>query len=418
MQPDQHLTPPVLNSLRRQASPEAGPLASAAKLSASPLWRNLEEVAQFVGAPSSLPEPVELVIPLADSATQARLLTASAKMREVLQLAQRLAQTDWPILIYGETGTGKELLARLIHQWSARSSAPFLAVNCAALPETLAESEIFGYERGSYTGAGQARPGYFEQANGGTLVLDEVSELPWSLQGKLLRVLEDQQVYRLGATRPRPVSVRLLALSNRPLETLVKQHRFRLDLLHRLSVLQLDLPPLRQRPEDIPLLAKHYLQLACTELERRPLEFSIAALQALQDHSWPGNVRQLRNVVWQTVLRIPETEGVILPEHLSLPATIGNAAAHAAIDPAMARHSQTVTAQEFVPTFHQTEATSSATGALLCSPSLRLAEIERLAITEALRRTSGHRRRAAQLLGISLRTLFNKLRQYHLVSAK
>lgn len=388
-----------------------------------PLWQQVSEVMQFVNpdAPSQW-APFCLSVP-SETGQPLQLLTCATVMQQTLQLAEQMARTDWPLLIYGETGTGKELLARLIHHWSPRRSGPFVAVNCAAFPETLAESELFGCERGSFTGAGQSRPGYFEQADQGTLVLDEISELPLALQGKLLRVLEQQCVHRLGATKERPVSVRVLALSNRPLPELIRLGRFRADLYHRLSVLELEVPALRQRREDIPLLAEYFLQQARSRLPQPQLRWATATLLALSSYSWPGNVRQLRNVVWQAALRACQ-QGMaeIMPQHLvltSMPVGTTNEAV-AASSPAseMVRPLPEHVAPKLTKEAELTSNNDVHSISPWPYPSLRLKDLERYAIREALRISQGHRRRAAQLLGISLRTLFNKLRRYQLMAPR
>ncbi|GBD35857.1 Nitrogen assimilation regulatory protein [bacterium HR36] len=382
------------------------------------LWRQIEEVAHFVGEGNEIAAGWAIPVPGENPSRSTRFLTASPRMRQVLRSAETMARTDWPIVIQGETGTGKELVARLIHHWSQRCQGPFLAVNCAALPETLAESELFGCERGSYTGAAQPRAGYFEQADGGTLLLDEISELPVPLQGKLLRVLEEGQVYRLGTSRPRTVAVRVLALSNRPLERLVQQGQFRADLFHRLGVLQLHLPPLRERPEDISLLAEHFLELARRELRRPNLRWAPLTLLALKQYPWPGNVRQLRNMVWQAALRVSVDDTTILPEHLFLTDAPTESATQpvptrpAADDALIGR--RIPQAQISPAEYGQPAQTELATTPHW--PTLRLRDIERMVIVEALRQTGGHRRRAAQLLGVSPRTLCNKLRRYRIVS--
>lgn len=357
-------------------------------------------------------------------------------MLRVVHMARQMAQTDWPILICGETGTGKECLAQWIHRWSRRHAGPFLPVNCAALPETLAESELFGCERGSYTGATASRAGFFECADGGTLLLDEISELPLSLQGKLLRVIEEQKVQRLGSARSRSLSVRVVALSNRPLETLVRAGRFRADLFHRLSVLQLQLPPLRQRRQDIPLLAEFFLEQAQRELGNLALRLAPATLAWLVEQSWPGNVRQLRNAVFQAAL-LAHLQGdeSVLREHFRLGqatlagsaeqqaqfacAPVGDGAGRTAAADLAATDSPVVPGGTTDPRNSDglTPTAPGSAGTLFWpTQTLRLEEIEQAAIREALRRTGGHRRRAAALLGISLRTLFNKLRRYQMMA--
>jgi len=219
----------------------------------------------------------------------------------VLELVARVALSRATVFLRGESGTGKEVVARVIHDRSPRAARPFVVVNCAALPESLAESELFGHERGAFTGATQAHQGRFEQADGGTLFLDEVGELPLSTQVKLLRVIQERQFERVGGRRTLTVDVRLVAATNRDMEAAVRQGTFRLDLYHRLSVVNVNLPPLRDRPDDIPVLARHFLDELCRE-HGRDLAFSPEALDMLHRQPWPGNVRQLRNVVERAVI--------------------------------------------------------------------------------------------------------------------
>ncbi len=231
----------------------------------------------------------------------AGLLHQSAAMEEVLEQAWRIARSDAAVFIHGESGTGKERLARAIHRASARADGPFVAINCAAIPEHLVEAELFGHRKGAFTGADRDRTGLFEAADGGTLFLDEVGDLPTGTQAKLLRVLQEGEIRPVGATRPRPVNVRILSASHQDLEQAVATGRFREDLYYRLDVMTLELPPLRERREDIPLLAGHFLQ----EVRERSSDcvaraFAPEAMEALLAAPWPGNVRQLRNVVEQT----------------------------------------------------------------------------------------------------------------------
>ena len=221
---------------------------------------------------------------------------------ETLALARRAADSRATILIQAESGTGKELLAKLIHGASPRRNRAFVAINCAAIPENLLESELFGYEKGAFTGATGMKQGRFEQADGGTLVLDEVGELPLGLQGKLLRVLQERTVDRLGGTRPIPVDVRLIALTNRDLQTEVKEGRFREDLYYRLNVIPLDLPPLRKRPGDLGLLAAHFVERYARENERHVPELVPSFFAALARHPWAGNIRELENVSQRCVV--------------------------------------------------------------------------------------------------------------------
>ncbi len=225
------------------------------------------------------------------------LLGRSDAMREVFRTLERVAPTPVTVLIAGESGTGKELAARAIHDLSPRSGGPFVAVNCAALPDTLIESELFGHERGAFTDARERRIGRFEAASGGTLFLDEVGELPAPVQAKLLRALQERVIERLGGTSPIPVDVRVVAATHRDLPAEVAAGRFREDLYYRIHVFRIDLPPLRERREDIRLLARHFLARAREQMGRGPTEFTPEALAALERHPWPGNVRELANAI-------------------------------------------------------------------------------------------------------------------------
>lgn len=224
------------------------------------------------------------------------------KSKELLARLERVARSEATVLIRGETGTGKELIARHLHRLSSRHAGPFIAVNCAALPESLMESELFGHERGAFTSAVDARAGWFEAAQGGTLFLDEIGDIPLSMQVKLLRVLQEREVVRLGARRPMPIDVRLIAATNVNLEDAVKARRFREDLFYRLTVITLTVPPLRERPGDIAPLAMHFLTMYGQRQGLSVQRISPEAMQILQRYPWPGNIRQLEHVIHQAAL--------------------------------------------------------------------------------------------------------------------
>jgi DNA-binding NtrC family response regulator len=293
-------------------------------------------------------------------------------MRRLFAMIERVARHPAAVLITGETGTGKELIARAVHYHSPRADKPWVDVNCAALPEHLVESELFGYEKGAFSGADSSKPGLFELADKGTLFLDEIGDLEPRVQVKLLRVLDGAPYFRLGGSRKITIDVRIIAATNQPLEEAIRSGRFRTDLFHRLSQFQLRIPPLRQRPDDIIALAEHFLQ------QHLPGgSFSQAALDVLCAYAWPGNVRELRNVVLQSAVA---AEGsVVMPG--DLPAEVTGVAA---------------AAEAFAPE-HSGEA---------------LDDLERDAIFKALQRSAGHQGEAAQQLGISRRTLSRKLKQY------
>jgi two-component system response regulator FlrC len=330
-----------------------------------------------------LPPDPELIGALLETATQAShpIVHADPRTASVLALAERVAASDAGVLITGPSGTGKELLARFVHARSRRSAARFVAVNCAAIPDALLESELFGHEKGAFTGAVARRLGRFEEANGGTLLLDEISEMDPRLQAKLLRAIQEREIDRLGGTAPVKVNVRILATSNRNLETEVAQGRFRSDLYFRLNVVSLQVPSLAERPADIPVLARHFVEKYARANGLVPLSLSGDAIRALQRHRWPGNVRELENAMHRAVLLASgsqiEADAIVLN---GTPAGACGAADAAAAPAGLVGRT--------------------------------VADVERDLIIDTLRHCLGNRTHAATLLGISIRTLRNKLRQY------
>jgi DNA-binding NtrC family response regulator len=324
-------------------------------------------------------ENVALRRQLRDRGAFGELVGTSDPMRQIYALIEQVAPSSASVLITGESGTGKELVARTIHNLSPRKNSGFVAINCSAIPETLMESELFGHERGAFTGAATRRLGCFEIANGGTLLLDEISEMPVSLQAKLLRVLEDRKIRRLGGTHEVPVDVRVLAATNRDPAEAVEEGSFREDLLYRLNVIAIDLPPLRLRKDDIPLLSQHLVaQLA--ERHTRPARFlSADAVEALQSHNWPGNVRELRNVIERAVI-ICSAE-TIERHHLA---------------PYPLEQRKQVRSEDTV----------------MLPVGTPIEEVERRMILRTLQKTDNNKTRAAELLQISLKTLHNKLKLY------
>jgi DNA-binding NtrC family response regulator len=230
------------------------------------------------------------------------LIFAGENMRRVMAQIERVAASETRVCIYGETGTGKELVARTLHEKSSRAAGPFVTLNCAAVPSELIESELFGHEKGSFTGAAQRHTGKFEQAHRGTLFLDEIGDMPVAMQAKLLRVLEEGEVERIGSGKPTAVDVRVVVATHRNLEQLVESGGFRRDLYHRVVVFPLELPPLRQRREDLPALVEHFVRQVSAQNGWKPAAFTAAALEALQEYTWPGNIRELRNVVERLLL--------------------------------------------------------------------------------------------------------------------
>jgi len=263
------------------------------------------------------------------------LVWSSPTMEKVMAQVERVAPSETRVCILGETGTGKELVARTLHEKSARGAGPFVTLNCAAVPSELIESEIFGHEKGSFTGAAGRHIGKFEQAEGGTLFLDEIGDMPLSMQAKLLRVLEEGEIERVGGDRPVSVDVRVVVATHRNLEELVRQNAFRQDLFHRIYVYPLVLPPLRERPEDVPVLAAHFARQVAEQNGWRVKEFSPDAVQALQLYSWPGNVRELRNVVERLLLLSGDSAVDVATVRLALPQTAAAGVGAGLASPAM-----------------------------------------------------------------------------------
>ena len=327
-----------------------------------------------------------------DQDTGYELLGKSAPMEHLRQLIRKVARTQATVLIQGESGTGKELVARALYRQSPRADAPFIKVNCAAIPENLIESEFFGHEKGSFTGAMNKREGRFELAHGGTILLDEISEISLQVQAKLLRVLQERELERVGGNRTIKVDVRVIATTNRRLQDSVDRKEFRQDLFFRLNVVPIPVPALRERREDIPELAQQFMQRFSRKHGVRVKGMSDACAHALQSHGWPGNVRELQNVIERAVILCGDS-GLLETDHLGIDALSSAAAPPVApvVNVAGASSSPvTVSGGELIP----------------------LEELEKRHIFTALEHTKGNRTHAAKLLGISVRTLRNKLNEY------
>ena len=389
------------------------------------------------------------------------LIGESGAIREVLVKIEQMAPVSSTVLIEGESGTGKELVARAIHQLSGRRSRPFIAVNVGALPDTLLESELFGHEKGAFTGAAERRLGRFELADTGTLFLDEIGEIPSSTQVKLLRVLEEREVMRVGGTQPFRVDVRVIAATNRPLRESVEAGDFRSDLYYRLNVLRIYLPPLRERRADIPILLRRFIEEFSREHDRPFHGISPAATELMIEHAWPGNVRELRNLVESMVVLSHGRE--IQPEDLPRQIREGGSSRLLPVPVSVARRTGEGSGPggrelEFILRslielklqveelrrrvddrsgaasdrwLGEVQPSALGSGAavgqgiepppvgpppnvLTIAPGTTMAEIERAAIEAALRETRGNRRKAAEMLAIGERTLYRKLREYHI----
>lgn len=310
------------------------------------------------------------------------LVAGSRKMRDVFNVASQVARRDSTVLITGESGTGKELIAKAIHQNSLRSSKPFITVNCGAIPETLIESELFGHRKGSFTGAMADRAGKFEAANQGTIFLDEIGELPINLQVRLLRVIQEREIDKIGYPNPIPVNVRIVAATNRDLRTLIEDGQFREDLFYRLSVVTVELPPLRERRDDIPLLLTHFLKKHCSRYQLAMPPITDDALELLTRYAWPGNVRELENVVEHAVVLGP-SEAIRIDD---LPAHIRNAKSRV-----------------------------TSIGLKLPDEGIDLEEVEKEILLQALERNQWNQTRAARYLNLSRKTLIYRMDKFSLV---
>jgi len=307
-----------------------------------------------------------------------QIIGRSRPMTEIYKTVAMVISTRSTVLIQGESGTGKELIARAIHYNGPRASKPFVVVNCAALPEQLLESELFGHVKGAFTGAVSSKKGLFEEAEGGTCFLDEIGDMSLSLQAKLLRVIQEREVRRVGSNKPVHIDARIIAATNQPLEQKVKQGLFREDLLYRLKVVPIMLPPLRERPEDIPLLSDYFLKGYCTEMTKTVFSFSPQAMDLLCRYSWPGNVRELQHAIERSVILTTNT--VILPEDL----------------PESIRHVYPI--ENDLPLF----------------PLMTLNEMERRYLIRVLRETRGNKSESARILGIDRRTLYRMAKRHHI----
>jgi DNA-binding NtrC family response regulator len=366
------------------------------------------------GALDFLAKPVDpdhLLLLVSRALEQRRLMTENLLMKEELAVRrgapplvgddpsllkvfgslERAAVTDTTVLIEGESGTGKELFARSLHALSPRSDAPFVAINCAAIPETLLETELFGHEKGAFTGAVARKLGKFEMAHRGTLFLDEIGDLPLSLQAKILRALEERRFERVGGTASVQVDVRLVAATNVGLRAAVAARRFREDLFFRLSVFPITVPPLRERPGDVALLARFFIGRFCRDMKKKPLTLGPAALEQLQAYRWPGNVRELQNCIERAVI-LADTE-TIQPRHLNLTAAAAADAAAAPVDP---------------------WSLIDLSGGLAEATRRIVADVERLKIREALREAHQNKGRAAELLQITYKMLLSKMREHRI----
>jgi two-component system response regulator AtoC len=314
---------------------------------------------------------------LAATLPNTEMIGATTKMVEIYKKVAKIARTESPVLVVGDSGSGKELVARAVHAHSGRTKSPFIVVNCGALPETLLESELFGHERGAFTGATSSRKGLLESATGGTVFLDEISETSLSFQVKLLRVIQEREIRRIGLNETIQVNIRLIAATNRDLREMVRTNRFREDLFHRLNVFTIALPALKERAEDVPLLASYFIKMF-TEKHGKTVRLAADAVEAMKRYSWPGNVRELKNML-ERAITFNDT-GVIQADELDF------------AEP-------------------EEEGTVRARNAAADGPNGSLDQMEKEHIIKVLRETGGNKKRAAEILGIERRTLYNKAKR-------
>lgn len=348
-----------------------------------PLGRDdvLKTVQKALSVRSIMVENLRLKRQVRDQFERLQVIGSSPAWRRVCQMVEQIAPSQATVLLTGESGTGKELIAGLLHRLSLRAEHPFIVLNAAAMPATLLEAELFGYEKGAFTGALQRKPGHFELADGGTLFLDEIGDMPHEVQAKLLRVLQDGTFKRLGGTRTLQVNVRVVAATNKELSKEVAAERFRQDLYYRLNVITLQLPPLRQRRQDIDLLAAHFLRKYAHENRKEVIAIQQEALEHLRAYDWPGNVRELENVIERAVVLAQGSTITVADLCLEAP-------------------------QEKVPL--------NTSEHFVLPANATLAQIEREAIIQALRRSDGNRQAAARLLDIGPATLYRKFKEYQI----
>lgn len=331
---------------------------------------------------------------------QQQVIGESNSIKQILEDVKRIAQSNANVFISGESGTGKEVIAHAIHYNSLRSGHPFIKVNCAAIPETLIESEFFGHEKGAFTGANLRRLGRFELANGGTLLLDEITEIPLAVQAKLLRAIQEQEFERVGGTKPVKVDVRIISTSNRDIKEAIESKLLREDLYYRLNVVPIYLPPLRNRREDIIPLAEYFLEKMCMENHKERKRLTSEAKKKLLEYSWPGNVRELANIIERAVVMTSSSD--IGPEYLYLENLLKNdksvMAATSPVQPPLQPHSSQRN--------------------ITLTVGMSLQELEKKLIIETLEAQHHNRTRTAEILGISIRTLRNKLHEYNLPENK
>ena len=333
---------------------------------------------------------------LAERRGAPRIIGEDPQLRQVSQQLHRAAGTDATVLLQGESGTGKELFARALHALSPRADGPFVAINCAAIPENLLESELFGHEKGAFTGAAARKPGRFEMAHRGTLFLDEIGDLPLPLQAKILRALEEKQFERVGGNASLHVDARVVAATNRNLKAGVASHQFREDLYFRLSVFPITIPPLRDRPGDIPILAHRFVERFSRDMTKPTLTLSVTALEELRNYPWPGNVRELQNCIERAV--ILSDGDMILPRHLNL----------------SFRPGATTEGESFDPPGSTADPWALIDLSGTMGEALRrvTSEVERRKVEQALKQTGGSKERTAEVLQISYKALLQKIREF------
>ena len=340
-----------------------------------------------------LTEYILLKEELAERRGAPKIIGEDSKLRQVSQQLHRGASTDATVLLEGESGTGKELFARTLHALSTRNDGPFVAINCAAIPDTLLETELFGYEKGAFTGAGARKPGRFELAHRGTLFLDEIGDLPLALQAKILRALEEKQFERVGGTQSLHVDVRVVAATNRNLKQRVAERQFREDLYFRLSVFPIQIPPLRERADDVLMLARHFVEKFCRDLNKKPLSLAPGAIDELRAYQWPGNVRELQNCIERSVIL---TEGdTIHARHLSL------------------SFRQPAPATPVASPWEQIDLS----GTLPDAVRRVTEEVERRKVTRALQDANGNKTQVADALRIPYKMLLQKMKAYGIADA-